>query len=105
MIMKAFGTLARVYNPGAELPLWKKLGPWMRLDRHVHHKLVPDEDSCFVHQDDEWTMYIWNSKDKSYNYDGHTEVDLWLCHPVEGQVEGQKFYTHYKYNMVQDQEG
>ena len=35
MVMNALGTLSRVYKPVAEVPLQKKLGPWIRSFRHV----------------------------------------------------------------------
>ena len=38
-----------------------------------------------------------------YDYEGIATVDIRECHPVEGQVDGQTFYTHFKYNMEKDQ--
>ena len=35
MMMKALGTMARVYNPADEMPLKKKMRKWMRVERHI----------------------------------------------------------------------
>ena len=47
MMMKAFGTMARVYNPGAEMPLKKKMGKWLRVERHIKYSLMRNEVACY----------------------------------------------------------
>ena len=54
MMMKAFGTMAKVYNPGAEFSLRQKLGPWLKADRHVQYRIMRNVDACFVHKDGAW---------------------------------------------------
>ena len=103
MMMKAFGTMARVYNPGAEVPFQQKLGPWLKLDSHVQYTVMHDEDTCFVHKDGAWIRYKWNSKEKVNENEGKASVDIRECHPVKGQIEDQVVFTHFKYNMEKDQ--
>ena len=43
MMMKSFGTMSRVYNPGAEMPLKKKMDKWLREERHIQYSLMQDE--------------------------------------------------------------
>ena len=57
MMMKAFGTMARVYNPAAEVPLKKKLGKWLRVDRHICYMFVRDETACYEREGDSWRQY------------------------------------------------
>ena len=57
MMMKALGTLARVYNPGAKMPLKKNLGKWLRVERHIQYSLMRDELSCYERGGDRWRRY------------------------------------------------
>ena len=99
MVIKALGTMKRVYNPGAEVPLRQKLGPWLKSDRHIHYRLIRNIDACFVQKDGTWIRFKWNSRGKVDEKEGRASVDIRKCNPVEGQIEDQVVYTHFKYNM------
>ena len=90
-----------MYNPVAEVPLQKKLGLWLRSERHVQYRMIRDKDACFVYNDEAWIKYKWNTTKKAYEKE-ITRVDIRNCHPVEGQIENQVVYTHFKYNMTED---
>ena len=57
MMMKALETMARVYNPGAKMPLRKKMGKWLRVDRHIQYTLMRDEVACYERVGDRWRRY------------------------------------------------
>ena len=97
--MKAFGTMARVYNPAAEVPLKKKLGKWLRVDRHVCYRFVRDETACYERIGDNWRQYVHDKQANSFHFQREWSIDIRQCHPIDGKVEGDRMYTHMKYNM------
>ena len=98
--MKAFGTMARVYNPAAEMPLKKKLGKWRKVDRHVCCILVRDETACYERVGDKWRQYIHDKQTNSFHFHSKRSIDIRQCHPIEGKVAGDRCYTHMTYNMT-----
>ena len=68
----------------------------------MHYRMIRDQDACFVYNDEVWTKYKWNSTKKVYENEGITRFDIRNCHPVEGRIENQVVYTHFKYNMTED---
>ena len=87
----------------AEVPLRKKLGPWLRSERHVQYRMIRDKDACFVYNDEGWIRYKGNSTKKVFEKEGRARIDIQECHPVEIQIENHVVYTHFKYKMIKDQ--
>ena len=54
IMMKAFGTMSRVYNPGAEMPLNKKMGKWLRAERNIKYSLMRDDVACYERVGEVW---------------------------------------------------
>ena len=48
VMVKEFGTLKRVYNPCAEVPLIVKLGQWLPNERQSKHNIVRDRNNIYV---------------------------------------------------------
>ena len=57
VMMKAFGTLKRVHNPCAEVPLSVKLGQWLDNERHSAYKIVRDRNNIYVHKAKGWRQF------------------------------------------------
>ena len=49
-MMKAFGTLRRLHNPFAEVPLIVKLGKWLDNERHSAQKMICDIKNIYVQE-------------------------------------------------------
>ena len=50
VIMKTFGTLRRVHNPCAEVPLIVKLGKRLDNEGHSAHKMIRDRNIIYVQE-------------------------------------------------------
>ena len=82
------------------MPLKNKLGKWRKVDRHVCCSLVRDANACYERVGDTWRQYIHVELTNSFHFHSETSIDIRQCHPIEGRVEGDRFYTHMKYNMA-----
>ena len=91
--------MARVYNPAAEVPLKKKLGKWLKVDRHVYYMFVRDETACYERVGYKWRQYVHGNQTNSFHFQSERSIDIRQCHPIDGKVEGDRLYTHMKYNM------
>ena len=76
MMLKAFGKMKRVYNPGEEMPLKVKMGKWLRLERHILYTMDHDETGCYEKEGEIWRKYECNSKTKQFMYKGEQEIDI-----------------------------
>ena len=68
MMMKAFGTMARVYNPAAEIPLKNKMGKWLRVDIHICYTFMHDEKACYERVGDSWRWYEQDKQTNSFQF-------------------------------------
>ena len=66
VIMKAFGTLRRVHNPCAEVPLIVKLGKWFDNEKHIAHKKKRDRNNIYVQEAKGWRQFQWSEKEGQY---------------------------------------
>ena len=66
--MKAFGTMQRVSNPGAEMPLKVKMGKWLRVERHILYPMVQYETACYEKEKERWRQYEYDNKTTHFIY-------------------------------------
>ena len=66
VIMKVFGTLRRVHNSCAEVPLIVKFGKWYDNERHSAHKIVHDRNNIYVQEAKGWRQFQWSGKEGQY---------------------------------------
>ena len=99
MMMKVIGTMARVYNPRAEMPLKKKMGKWLRVERHIQYALMRNEVACYERVGDRWRRYEKDKQINSFQFQKVHSIGIKQCHLIDGKVEGEKLYTHMKFNM------
>ena len=66
LMMKALGTMARVYNPGAEMPLKKKMDKWLSVDRHIQYSIMRNEVACYERIGDRWRRYEQDIQTNSF---------------------------------------
>ena len=50
--------MKRVHNPEAEMPLKRKIGKWLRVERHVFYQMIRDETACYVKKGERWGKYV-----------------------------------------------
>ena len=62
IMVKAFGTLSRVYNPFAEVPLVIKLVKWYDNERHSKHNILRDRNNVYVRGARGWRQFIQSGK-------------------------------------------
>ena len=101
IMVKAFGTLSRVYNPSAEVPLVIKLGKWYANERHSKKNIMRDRDNVYVRGEIGWRQFLQSGKDGQYKESAKYIGNITHCHPCDGKIERQWLYSHYKYNMCE----
>ena len=99
MMIKVVGTMARVYNPGAEMPLKKKMGKWLRVERHIQYALIRDEAAYYERLGEGWRRYEKDTQTNQFRLQDEHNIDITQCHTIDGKVEEGKLYTHMKFNM------
>ena len=95
-MMKAFGTLRRVYNPGAEVPLVTKLGKWLQTESHNDHNIIRDPTSIYVQDKNGWRQFKLSGKDGCYEDYGQWHDSFQGSHHCDGKIEGQWLFSHHK---------
>ena len=101
IMVKAFGTLNRFYNPCAEFPLISKLGKWYANERHSEHSIMRDRENIYVREESGWRQFLRSGKDGQYKESEKCISNIMHGHPCDGKIEGKWLYSHYKYNMCE----
>ena len=101
IMVKAFGTLSRVYNPCAEVTLVIKLGKWFANERHSKQNIVRDRNNVYVQGTKGWRQFQRSGKEGQYKDSEKCISNITHGHPCDGKIEGKWLYSHYKYNMCE----
>ena len=76
MIMKEIGTMARAYNPGAEMPLKKNMGKCLRVERHIQYALMRDEVACYERVGNRWRRYEKDTQNNLFRLQDEHTIDI-----------------------------
>ena len=87
MMMKAFGTMSRVYNLGSEMPLKKKMGKCLRAERHIQYSLMRDDAAFYERVGERWRRYEKDNQINQFKFQKEHNIDTRQCHPIDGKVE------------------
>ena len=57
------------------------------------------EVACYERVGDRWQRYEQGNQTNSFRFQNEHSIDIKQCHHIDGKVEGEKLYTHMKFNM------
>ena len=91
IMVKAFGTLSRVYNLCAEVSLVTKLGQWLANERHREHNIVRDRNNIYVSGAKGWRQFQRSGKEGQYKDSENVLVKLRMVILVMGKLKGSGY--------------
>ena len=85
--MAGGGGVLQIYKPISAVGCYRGLE-----NKQIH--------GCYAKKGARWSKCLWDIINKKIMYKGENEVDTSECSPISGKSEGERLYTHFKYNMV-----